>query len=241
MPAERAGFPKLAEGRLTILVVNAKGGSGKTTVAANLAAAYAHHGVSVALVDHDPQASATHWLAARAEARPPIVGVEAHRTSAGVTRAFLMRDALHARRVIVDTPAAVARGQLGQWLADADRVIVPVLPSGIDIKAASRFVGILLLEPAMRARRVPVAVVANRVRRNTLVFDRLQRFLDSLRIPFVTTLRDTQNFVRGTETGDGVFDLSLPRVTGDREALVGLVRWIEAPPRRRGAAGRRDG
>lgn len=215
---------------MTILVVNAKGGSGKTTVATNLAAAYAHHGVEVALVDHDPQASATHWLAARAENRPTIIGVEAHRTGgAGVTRAFLMRDALHARRIVIDTPAALAPGQLGQWLGEADRVIVPVLPSGIDIRAASRFVGALLLDSTMRSRRVPLAVIANRVRRNTLVFEKLRRFLGTLRIPFVATLRDTQNFVRGAETGDGIFDVAMPQVTSDRESIIALVRWLETP------------
>jgi len=229
-----AGFPELVDGPLTILVVNAKGGSGKTTLATNLAAAYAHHGVEVALVDHDPQASATHWLANRDERHPPIIGVQAHRTGAGVTRAFLMRDALHARRIVIDTPAALGPGQLGQWLGDADRVVVPVLPSGIDIRAASRFVGALLLDSTMRSRRIPLAVIANRVRRNTLVFEKLRRFLGSLRIPFVTTLRDTQNFVRGTETGEGIFDASMPQVTGDREALVALVRWLETPSARLG-------
>jgi chromosome partitioning protein len=238
MTTEQPGFPALAEGRLSILVINAKGGSGKTTLATNLAAAYALHGVSTALVDHDPQASATQWLAARDEQRPEILGVEAHRSGAGVTRAFLMRDAHRARRIVIDTPAALATGQLGQWVAEADRVVVPVLPSGIDIKAASRFIGALLLDPTMRARRVPLAVIANRVRRNTLVFEKLRRFLESLRIPFVTTLRDTQNFVRTTEVGDSIFDTSMPQVTTDREALLALMRWLEAPsqgpaPRRR--------
>jgi chromosome partitioning protein len=229
-----AGFPELVAGQSNILVVNAKGGSGKTTLATNLAAAYARHGVEVALVDHDPQASATYWLACRDEARAPIIGVEAHRSGPAVTRTFLMRDAMHARRIVVDTPASLAPGQLGQWLREADRVIVPVLPSGIDIRAASRFIGALLLDSTMRARRVPLAVVANRVRRNTLVFEKLRRFLGSLRIPFVTTLRDTQNFVRGTETGDGIFDISMPQVAGDREALLALVRWLETPASRPG-------
>ena len=209
--------------------MNAKGGSGKTTLTTNLAAAYAHHGVPTALVDHDPQSSATQWLAARADARPQILGVEAHRSGAGVTRAFLMRDAHHADRIVIDTPAALAPGQMGQWVGEADRVIVPVLPSGIDIKAASRFIGQLLLDPHHARAPRPLAVVANRVRANTLVFEKLKRFLNSLNIPFVTTMRDTQNFVRGADTGDGIFDASMPQVTTDREALLTLIGWLEAP------------
>jgi len=238
MRVDRPGLPALADRRLSVLVMNAKGGSGKTTLATNLAAAYAHHGVPTALVDHDPQSSATQWLAARADARPQILGVEAHRSGAGVTRAFLMRDAHHADRIVIDTPAALAPGQMGQWVGEADRVIVPVLPSGIDIKAASRFIGQLLLDPTMRARRVPLAVVANRVRANTLVFEKLKRFLNSLNIPFVTTVRDTQNFVRGADTGDGIFDASMPQVTTDREALLTLIGWLEAPGETRGLRGR---
>ena len=227
---EPLAFPKLAEGRLSILVINAKGGSGKTTITTNLAAAYACAGVATALVDHDPQASATQWLEARSEARKPIAAVSAHASGAGVTRAFLLRQARSADRIIVDTPAALATTSLGQWVGEADRIVVPVLPSAIDIKAASRFLGTLLLDPTMRARRVPLAVVANRVRHNTLVYEKLTRFLRSLDIPFVATIRDTQNFVRGADSGDGVFDTAMPQVERDRQAFRDLVQWIEAPP-----------
>ena len=240
MRADHPRLNALAEQRISVLVMNAKGGAGKTTLATNLAAAYAHHGVATALVDHDPQSSATHWLAARAEARPQILGVEAHRSGAGVTRAFLMRDAHHADRIVIDTPAALAPRQMGQWVGEADRVIVPVLPSGIDIKAASRFIGELLLNPTMRARRVPLAVVANRVRANTLVLEKLKRFLNSLHIPFVTTIRDTQNFVRGADSGDGIFDASMPQVATDREALLTLIQWLEAPGEMRSPRGQQS-
>jgi chromosome partitioning protein len=226
-------FPTLAEGRLSTLVVNAKGGSGKTTLATNLAVAFAHAGAVTALVDQDPQGSATAWLKARPAGLLPIDGVEAWRVGEpGVTRSFLLRPALTAQRVVTDTPAAIAPNQLGQWLADADRVLIPVLPSAIDIRAAARFVGALLLDPAQRARKVPVAVVANRVRRGTKVFDALERFLASLRIPFVATLRDTQNYVRCTETGEGLFDPAPGGVRGgrledDRDDLLAVLRWIE--------------
>lgn len=226
--------PVLADRRLRILVMNAKGGSGKTTLASNLAVCYAHLGVETALVDHDPQGSATHWLKARPKTRPPIASVEGFRVNEpGTTRSFILGPALRARRVILDTPAALLPTQMGQWLGEADRIVIPVLPSSIDIKAATRFIGALLVDGQFRHRRIPLAVVANRARRNTLGFDKLRRFLNSLGIPFVTTLRDTQNYVRCTETGEGIFDDHTQRVADDREALLELMTWLESPGERR--------
>lgn len=227
-------LPALADRTLRILVMNAKGGSGKTTLASNLAVCYAHLGVETALVDHDPQGSATHWLNARPPTRPAIAGVEGFRVNEpGITRSFLLGPALRAKRVILDTPAALSPTQMGQWLGEADRIVIPVLPSSIDIKAATRFIGALLIDGQFRHRRVPLAVVANRARRNTLVFDKLRRFLNSLDIPFVTTLRDTQNYVRCTETGEGIFDDATQRVADDREALLELLIWLETAPAER--------
>lgn len=232
-PTDEPEFPPLADRRLRILILNTKGGSGKTTLATNLAVAYARRQLDTALVDRDPQGSASQWLAARGDGLPPISGVEAWRADdPGVTRSFLMGPALRAHRIVTDTPASLQPGQMRQCLAEADRILIPVLPSAIDIRAATRFIGALLLDSQYRSRRVPMAVVANRVRRNTLVFDRLRRFLGSLEIPFVATLRDTQNLVRQAEVGEGILDDPSRRTQQDRAALLELVAWIESPRHR---------
>jgi len=216
--------------RRRIAVLNAKGGCGKTTIATNLAALYAVLDVDVALVDHDAQGSATHWLDARAGTRPRVQGVAAYkRTGTAVTRTFQLGKAFQAHRVVVDTPAAAPASDLGAFLREADRVIIPVLPSTLDIKAAARFIGQLLLDREYRARRIPVAVVANRVRRNTIAYGRLQRFLASLDIPFACTLRDTQRYVRAAEVGEGLFDSPTYAEHQDREAWRALLAWLERP------------
>jgi chromosome partitioning protein len=114
----RRSLPELAPGQRRILVVNAKGGCGKTTLTTNLAALYASMEVSTALVDHDPQGSASQWLKARAEALPAIQGIAPwrHTAEASTTRRFQMRLAFAARRVIIDTPAALSASDFGRWL-----------------------------------------------------------------------------------------------------------------------------
>ena len=57
---------------LTILVINSKGGSGKTTLTTNLAAYYANRGFRTAIIDYDPQSSSLHWLQARPATLPAI-------------------------------------------------------------------------------------------------------------------------------------------------------------------------
>ncbi|HAS28601.1 MAG TPA: hypothetical protein DCS56_00375, partial [Alcanivorax sp.] len=60
--------------RLVILVANSKGGCGKTTLATNLAAYFAHSGQAVTLLDLDPQQSATQWVRLREDPRVEALG-----------------------------------------------------------------------------------------------------------------------------------------------------------------------
>lgn len=231
-------LPELAPEQRRILVVNAKGGCGKTTLTTNLAALYAMMEVQTALVDHDPQGSASQWLKARTESRPAIHGIAPwkHAADASTTRSFQMRLAFEAHRVVIDTPAALSASDFGRWLGETDRIVIPVLPSAIDIKAGARFIGDLLLDRHYRNNPLPLAVVANRVRRNTLVFHKLERFLISLRIPFVATFRDLQGYIRAAESGDGLFELSRGGDDAEWTSFTQLIKWIEAPASSRSAS-----
>ena len=210
-----------------IVVVNPKGGSGKTTVAINLAAYYAAAGSATALVDHDPQGSSSRWLKRRAADLPPIHGICAYERNARVTRSFLLRLPPGTDRVIVDTPAAVTAQEMPQLVRGADAIIVPVMPSDIDIHTASKCIADLLLVAKVRRSDHRIAVVANRTRRNTLVLATLLRFLDTLHIPVVTTLRDSQNYARAAQYGHGVHEMKSYRLREDVESWRPLIEWIE--------------
>jgi chromosome partitioning protein len=210
-----------------ILVLNPKGGSGKTTLAINLAGYLAATGRAPALMDFDPQASSTRWLTRRPKGAAPIYGIAAWERNTGVTRSFQLRVPQHIHHLVVDTPAAMPTQQIRDFTPGAHAILVPVLPSAIDIHAASRLVADLLLVAKVSRRMGRLAVVANRVRENTLGFRKLMAFLERLQIPIVGALRDSQNYVHVAEEGLGLHELQASRVRKDLAGWLPLTSWLE--------------
>jgi chromosome partitioning protein len=112
---------------------------------------------------------------------------------------------------------------------DASKIIVPVLPSDIDIHTCSRCIRDLLLVAKIRREDDRIGVIANRVRRNTLTYQSLIRFLHTLGIPIVATLRDSQNYVRAAELGVGVHEMKHYVAHEDTEQWAPLVEWLARP------------
>jgi chromosome partitioning protein len=212
---------------LKTVVLNPKGGSGKTTIATNLAAYYAARGQPPALQDLDAQGSSTRWLAKRTERMPRIHGMSPFNVPANVTRTFAMRIPADVERLIVDTPAALNKLQLADFTRQADRIIVPVLPSDIDIQAVTRCIADLLLGAKIQRGDNRIAVVANRVKRNTTMFKSLMRFLDSLKIPIVAVLRDSQAYIKAAESGVGLHEMKGARLRVDQVHWAPLIEWLE--------------
>lgn len=210
-----------------IVVLNSKGGSGKTTVATNLAAYYAWRGGRVALMDLDPQGSSMRWLKVRPADAPPIHGIAGFERRMNVTRSFAMRSPPGTEQLVVDTPAALQATQLHETVRDADVIIVPVLPSDIDIHAASRCIADLLLVGRVHRSERRLVIVANRARRYTKAFQSLMRFLQSLRIPVAAVLRDSQAYIRSAETGLGLHEMKGALLQEDIDTWKPLVEWLE--------------
>jgi chromosome partitioning protein len=211
-----------------ILVLNPKGGSGKTTIAINLAGHYASMGDRPLLLDSDPQGSSIRWLKKRKPEQPFIHGVAAFQPNSRMTRAWQLRVPPDAAHVVVDTPAAIPAMDMPELTRSADAIIVPVLPSDIDIHAFSRCIADLLLIAKVRRDENRIGVVANRVKRNTVIYQSLMRFLNTLRIPVVATLRDSQNYLRAAEQGVGLHEMKKPLVEQDLKDWEPLLGWLRA-------------
>jgi chromosome partitioning protein len=211
-----------------IIVLNPKGGSGKTTIATNLAACYAATGQHPTLIDLDAQGSSMRWLRKRPNDVAVIHGIAGFERSSAVTRSWQMRIPAESQIVVIDTPAAVEAHALPDLTRGADAVLVPVMPSEIDIHATAKCIADLLLVAKIRRSERRIAIIANRVRNNTRVSQSLQRFLVSLDIPLVATLRDTQNYVRSAEIGVGVYEMPRWQAQQDFEHWQLLLTWLAA-------------
>jgi chromosome partitioning protein len=207
-----------------IVILNPKGGCGKTTLATNLASYFALRGPAPTLIDTDPRGFSTRWLQRRSPDRPTVNGItDSNRVMHGA-RAWPFRIPKAAGAVIVDTPAALDHGRIRQLTYDADCMLIPILPSRFDIDVTTRFVAELLLLTELDC---PVAVVANRTRQNTRSLARLRQVLASLEIPTVAALRDTQNFVHAAGLGLGVYELPQHMVKQEIEQLDRIVGWLD--------------
>lgn len=204
----------------TIMVLNSKGGSGKTTVATNLAGYFAAKGAPVTLADFDPQASALAWLDARPADRPEITGLAAWKEPLWVPR--------ETEYVIMDVPAGVDLLALRDLVRRAGTIVVPVLPSPIDMRAAAAFLDRLQQLPPVIAGQTKVALIANRIRAQTGSAHNLDAFLRDTGLPIVTRLRDSQQYVHAAEHGLGIFELAPGSVATEMGDWQPLLRWLKS-------------
>jgi len=210
----------------TILVVNSKGGSGKTTVATNLASYYAHIDYVTALMDYDPQGSSLQWLKLRMHTQKLIHGANAAKQKGGQLRCMQMRIPPKTDRLIIDAPAGVGGLELQEMVRSADSIVIPVAPSAIDIHATADFIKDLYLVGKVRTSQTRVAVIANRVRHGVPVYKPLVKFLNSLSIPFVAVLTDSEKYIQAVGEGLGVFEMDPAKTQSERLELGALFNWL---------------
>jgi chromosome partitioning protein len=218
----------------TVLVINSKGGCGKTTIATNVASYFAAQKAKTAIMDYDPQGSSLNWLRMRPNQVPRIHGANAAPQRGTLIRSLQMSVPSDTDVLIIDAPAGAKGILLQEIVRKAECVIVPVAPSSIDVHATADFVKDLLLVGRVRARNTKVAVVANRVRNSMPVYEPLERFLRSLSLPFLSRLSDSDHYIQAAEKGLGVFELDPSVAETERQEILPIVKWLDVhvPDRR---------
>jgi chromosome partitioning protein len=204
------------------MVLNAKGGCGKSTLATNIASYFAaEEGAAVVLADYDPQRSSLDWLERRPGDRAKIVGIAAFED--GFRRVPRNSDI-----VVVDAPARSHGKELTDLVRHAETIVVPVLPSTIDMQATTTFVEELKNVGKVQRKQAKIATVANRVRDNTLIWQELDEYLDKTKVPYIAALREAQNYVRAYTRGLGIFELPEYLAWPDWDDWEPLTAWLRS-------------
>jgi chromosome partitioning protein len=196
------------------MILNSKGGCGKSTLATNVAVFFARDGQQVCIADYDPQRSSLDWLAQRPADLPAISGVAAYDEG-------LRNVARSTEILVIDAPARV-------HVRRAETIIVPVLPSSIDMKACGHFMAELLEIGKVSRKQARLAVVANRVRESTLIYDELDQYLTKLKVPYLGCLREAQNYVRAYARGMGVLELPEYLASPDWSQWKPIGDWLDS-------------
>src|SRR5690348_7548090 len=210
----------------TTLVINPKGGSGKTTITINLASYFAAANVPTAVMDYDPQGSSLNWLRLRSPHAPKIHAANGARHQGTGLRSMAMYVPEPTQQLIIDAPAGASGLVLQEMLDRATCLIVPIVPSPIDIHATANFVSEVLNTVRMQSRKLPVAIVANKVRRSMPQYAPLDWFLNTLRLSLVARLIDSDVYVKAAEGGMGIFELDPGLAVAERKQFMPLVEWV---------------
>ncbi|MDX1518598.1 MAG: ParA family protein [Gammaproteobacteria bacterium] len=209
----------------SILILNPKGGSGKSTLAINLAAWLAGQGRRVALADLDKQGSSNDWLAVRPDDRPRIIRA--------CDDSKTVRIDADTEYLIIDSPASLHGKRLAKFASNAERALVPITASAIDVRAAERFFEELVSLKKKINRRIRLATVANRVREDTRAAQKLENYLEHLslpdgrKLPYLTRLRQSQNYVKAAELGLGIFEMAPSKTVYDRKQWQPILKWLD--------------
>ncbi len=202
-----------------ILLLNPKGGCGKSTLSTNLAGYYANQSEPVGLVDLDPLHSSLHWLRKRTFDLKPIKLIQDTENQLTITD--------EVKHLIVDTPASINHDLMMNLIDNCDCIIIPILASPIDIQSASFFIYELLLKFQIKSSEKNICLVANRVKLRSKAYQELSKSITTLKLPLITTVRESSNYLKCASKGASVFDYSTKSITQTTADWMPLIKWLK--------------
>jgi chromosome partitioning protein len=213
---------------LRVLIANSKGGCGKTLVATNLAAAYAHAGHPTVLLDCDPQGSSQRWMAQRGRPLPALQVQPMAMADHRVALLWSLRVPARTQVLVVDAPAGLDGSQMAELARRCDHLLIPVVPSPLDLAASADFIERLGRLADVRSGRLQVGVIGNRIRAGTIASRELLAALQGWRQPLVAQIREAQAFIHAASIGRGVAEFDLPRAQELAAPFQAIRDWL--PP-----------
>ena len=201
-----------------VVIANPKGGVGKSTLATNVAGDWASKGHAVMLGDADRQQSSRLWLGLRPAQARPITTWE-------MGAALIAKPPRGTTHVVIDTPAGLHGWRFNDVMKMAHKVIVPLQPSVFDIFATRAFLDLLM--SSKHAEKLQIGLVGMRVDARTLASDHLHEFVDTLGLPVLGNVRDTQNYVHLAARGLTLFDVAPGRVEKDLVQWAPICAWLD--------------
>ncbi|MEO8460844.1 MAG: ParA family protein [Dokdonella sp.] len=193
-----------------ILIANSKGGAGKTMLTSNLAGFFAQNGRCTTLVDCDPQGSSASWCGMRPPHLPIVHCVSSSDPAHGLASGWVLRLPVATEYLLIDTPAGLRSHEMASLIRHADVLLIPIVPSALDLRATLAFLDKLRRLPEIRSGKVHVALVANRIRERTVAARELDAVLQRLTENALIAVRDSQAYVGLASTGCSLFDESKP-------------------------------
>jgi chromosome partitioning protein len=206
---------------LKLLVASSKGGCGKSTIASNLAAYFALKGKATVLADADRQGSSRNWCEKRAVLDSAVLPLDATR------KGWQKHVPDDADCLVIDSGAGIRASEVAEFLDDVNTLVVPVLPSVVDLEATAPFLAELAALPRIRKHKVAVGLVANRTKPWTQLTQQASERIGAFPFPLVAQLRDTQAYSLMNGLGKSIFDYHSEAVRSHQEDWQKLLRWLK--------------
>jgi chromosome partitioning protein len=221
-----------------ILVANSKGGCGKTTLTSTLAGWYAHAGRRTTLLDCDPQASSLAWCKQRPAHRAALRALASNDPAHGLGAGWVLRLPGDTEILLIDTPAGLRSHEFAQFARHADVLLVPVVPSPLDLRATLGFLDTVRRLPEVRQGRLRVGLVANRLRERALSTRELDATLGRMTQIALARIRDSQLYVKHAAVGSSLFEDDSAAARQHQADWAPLLAWLDQRAAERAPAGK---
>jgi chromosome partitioning protein len=203
----------------SVMVFNSKVGLGKSTVSTNLVSYFALQSEKMVLTDFDLQFSSFEELTNRLCGGNLITGIDESKDIFQAPRKI--------NYIIYDTSAAILANEVTHYLRRAQSVIIPVLLVPIDMRAVTLFIQNVLANRRVIRKQCRVALIANRLRENTNVFQQLGLYIKKVyKKPFLSALHEIQNYTKASEKEREIFEILPYFVDCDLGQGEQNIKWL---------------